>query len=397
MAKFRYKAIDKDNQIVTGAILEDDLEIAKDVLSTKGYQVIHINRRMSVEDINLQSQLKYEQLANFCGEIGTILDAGVSIIRGLEILYEQARDKSYKKIIRGMLLNVKKGMNLSLAMEKTGVFPELLVDMVESGEISSHLVDILYSMEDFYGREAGIRSKIRGAAIYPIILLVVSVVMVLFFNLFVFSEIKKIFVGMSELPTITRVFIGGLDYLNDNPLVVLGAVIGVVIFFNLLGRIPIVKFMTDRVSLRLPIIGKVKRDIISARVTSSMAIFIQSAVPLTKVLGVVESIAANKYISSLVAVAKEEIVRGRNISDAFEEVKAFDTMMVQMIRIGEETGKLEEMLFKLSDIYQKKSNIGIERLVAMIEPVFTLVVGLIVGVIIVAMAMPIFDMSSLIG
>lgn len=397
MGKFRYKAFDEKNNILKSTISDDDIELAKDQLRAKGYRIISIEKISNFDDYQLRHELNDEQLASYCGEIATILDSGVSILRGLEILYEQAEKSSYKKVIKTLLSNVKKGMNLSVAMERTEVFPELLTDMVESGEISSHLVEILFSMESFYEREAAIKSKIRGASIYPLILLAVSMAMLVFFNLFVFKELKTIFNDMTELPKLTKMLIDSLDYINANPVIVLGVIVAIITIGTALTKVAPIKFFLDKISLKLPIIGSVRKNIISARVASSMAIFIQSAVPLTKVLAVVESIAANKYISSLVAIAKEEIIRGRNISDAFEEVQAFDTMMIQMIRIGEETGKLEDMLFKLADIYEKKSNTGIERMVSMIEPLFTLVVGLLVGVIIVAMAMPIFDMSSLIG
>ena len=395
MAKFRYKAFDDLGAVINDVIEEDDIDLAKDRLEDKDYQVIRIVHKRSLSDYSFAAKLNDELLASFCGEIGTILESGVSILKGLEILYEQAVNKNYKKVIGDVLINVKKGMNLSMAMERAEVFPELLTDMVHSGEISSHLVDILFSMEDFYTREANIKGKIKSASVYPVILLLVSVGMILFFNFFVFSELKTIFEDMTELPALTQGLISSMDFLNNNPLIVLGAVAGVVILITIILRLDPVRYIFDKYVLELPVIGQVRKNIIYARVASSMAIFIKSAVPLTKVLSVVEAIAANKYITSLLSVAKEEIIRGQNISDAFEDSKAFDTMMVQMIRIGEETGKLEDMLFKLAEVYEKKSNVGIERMVALIEPIFTLVVGILVGIVILAMAMPIFDMSNM--
>ncbi len=397
MAKYSYKAFDASHTIIKGIVEEDDISVAKDVLVSRGLQVIAIRKKIVLGDVRIGGGLTMEQLSGFCGEVAVILGSGVSILRGLEILYEQATDRYYKRVIGDMQKNVKKGMNLSLAMEQTKSFPDLLVDMVASGEVSSHLVDVLFSMEDFYGREASIRSKIKGAAIYPLILLGVAIVMVIFFNLFVFSELKKLFAGMDDLPLMTRTLIGGMDYMNEHPLTIMGVAVGSFFLIYILREMPLLRLFFDRTSLQMPVIGQVKKDIIAARVSASMAIFIQSAVPLTKVLEVVSTIAANRHTSRLIDEAKEEIIRGRNISDAFEEAGAFETMVVQMIRIGEETGKLEEMLFKLASIYEKKSSTGIARLVALIEPMFTLVVGLVVGVVIFAMAMPIFNMSSLLG
>ncbi len=396
MPKFKYQAFDEELKVIKNSIVDDDIDLATDQLLNKGYQIIWIKQITSLSDLSYKRTLSEELLASYCGEIATILDSGVSILRGLEILYEQSDKKNYKKVVFDVLTNVRKGMNLSLAMEKTGVFPSLLTDMVESGEISSHLTEILTSMENFYAREASIKGKIRSASIYPMILLAVSIGMILFFNFFVFSELKTIFEDLEELPALTNALIGSLEYLNSNPFVVISVIIAAILFAYGLMQIEGVKYFIDKLTLRIPVFGRVRMNILSSRVASSMAVFIRSAVPLVKVLSVVQSIVANAYISKLMGEAKEEITRGQNISDAFEDVQAFDSMMVQMIRIGEETGKLEEMLFKLADIYEKKSETGIERMVSLIEPVFTLVVGVLVAIVIVAMAMPIFDMSSMI-
>lgn len=397
MAKFKYHAFNEEGAIVKNFIVDEDIELAKDRLINMKLQVIKIKRVFSMLDLKYRKILNEERLSAFCGEIGIILDSGVTIMRGLEMLIAQTDDKSYKEVLVNIHSGVKKGLNLSTSMEKTGVFPNLLTDMVASGEISSHLTEILFSMEDFYAREASIKAKIKSASIYPMILLVVAVLMVIFFNFFVFKEMKTLFDGMDNLPGLTNALISGLDYLNANPFIVIGAIVAVVAVVRMLLGLEFVSYVVDKLSLKLPVFGQVKMNIITSRVSSSMAIFIKSAVPLVKVLGVVELLAANKYVSEKVAIAKEEIKRGRSIADAFDDADVFDPMLVQMIRVGEETGKLEEMLFRLASIYEKKTEIGIKRLVALIEPIFTLVVGIVVAVIIVAMALPIFDMSSMIN
>lgn len=396
MAKFKYHAFNEEGIIIKNSIEEEDIELAKDKLVSLKLQIIKIERVFSFKDLSYRKMLNEDRLSAFCGEVGIILDSGVTIMRGLEMLIAQTDDKSYELILKDIHSGVKKGLNLSTSMEKTGVFPNLLTDMVASGELSSHLTEILFSMEDFYAREAAIKAKIKSASIYPIILLVVSVLMVIFFNFFVFNEMKTLFDGMDNLPALTNALISGLDYLNAHPFIVFGTGLAVIVLIKLLLGLEFVKYVYDRMSLKFPVFGTVKMNIITSRVSSSMAIFIKSAVPLVKVLGVVELLADNKYVSEKVAIAKEEIKRGRSIADAFDDADVFEPMLVQMIRVGEETGKLEEMLFRLASIYEKKTDIGIKRLVSLIEPVFTLVVGIIVAVIIVAMALPIFDMSSMI-
>lgn len=393
--EFEFLAFDAEGKQIKDKIVEDDLDLAIEQLKARNFQLISIRRKFSMDKFSFNKKLNEEQLANFCGEVGIIFDSGVTIIRGLEIQIAQTQKKNYKAVLVNIYKNVKKGLNLSTAMKQVGVFPELLTDMVASGEMTSHLAEILFSMEDFYKREAAIKSKIKSASIYPVILLCAAVVMVLFFNVFVFSELKSLFDGIDNLPFITSVLIQSLNYLNSHPINILLAIAIAIIGYQALIRLDMVRQFMDRISLNIPVVGAVKMNIITSRVASSMAIFIKSAVPLVKVLTVVELLVDNQYISNKMSGAKEHIIRGQNIADAFEDCDVFDPMLVQMIRVGEETGKLEEMLFRLADIYEKRTETGITSLVALIEPAFTLVVGVLVGIIILAMAMPIFNMSSM--
>jgi len=397
MAKFKYHAFNEEGLIIKKFIIEEDIELAKDRLANLKLQIIRIKRVFTFKDLKYRKMLNEEMLSAYCGEIGIILDSGVNIMRGLEMLIAQTDDKSYEVILADIYSGVKKGLNLSMAMEKTGVFPDLLTDMVASGELSSHLTEILFSMEDFYAREASIKAKIKSASIYPIILLMVAVAMVIFFNFFVFSEMKTLFDGLDQLPALTYALISGLDYLNAHPFIVGGSILAFIVLIRTLLGLEYVRYIFDKTSLAFPVFGQVKMNIITSRVASSMAIFIKSAVPLVKILDVVKLLVANKYVSEKVSIATEEIKRGRSIADAFDDADVFEPMLVQMIRVGEETGKLEEMLFRLASIYEKKTEIGIKRLVSLIEPIFTLVVGIVVAVIIIAMALPIFDMSSMIN
>ncbi len=395
MSKFKYYAFNEDGNIVKNYIVEDDIEVAKEKLHNKHYQIIKITPIFHIQGLSLVKPLKEDILAGFCGNVAVILDSGVTIIRGLDILAEQTHNKAYKSILVGLLNKIKKGQKMSTAMGSLVVFPQLLVDMIAAGELTGNLTDILFSMEKFYAREVAIKSRIKSASIYPIILLAAAVMMILFFNLFVFTELKGLFQNMDDLPKMTSLLIGGLEYLNNHPLRLTIILIIGILMIKAIFRIETISFNKDKFMLYAPVFGRVKKDLVMARVSSSMAIFIRASIPLVRVLTILEALVANKYIGKYIATARLEITEGSNIADAFSRCDVFDSMMIQMIRIGEETGKLEEMLFRLADIYEKKSEAGISRIVALIEPAFTLVVGVLVGAVIIAMAMPIFNMSSM--
>lgn len=395
MAKYRIDALNDKNELIHSTMIEEDLDTVKEKLSIMNFQVIRIKKAFSFSDVIATKTLNSEDLADYCNQVAIILDSGVTILRGIDILVLQEDKPSKKIVLKQIQRNLQKGLNLSGAMKNTGVFPELLTDMISSGEMSGNLPQILYSMEDFYTREATIRSRIKSASIYPTILLAASVLMVLFFNFFVFSELKSLFTGIKNMPAITAALINTLEFLNTHPFTVI-VVIGILIFvYKGITAIDAVKLYSDRVVLTLPVIGRVKKEIMMSRITSSMAIFIKSAIPLVKAMTIVEAIVSNKYIEKRIVIAKEDIIRGQSIATAFDDCDVFDPMMIQMIRVGEETGKLEDMLFRLASIYEKKCNVGISRMVAMIEPMFTLFVGVLVGFVIVAMALPIFQMSNM--
>ena len=394
MQKFIYKACDKQLNIVKGYIEEDDVEAAREKLLSKDLKVISLKKSSGLSEIIKRKRLmKDGEIASFCGQIGTILDSGVSLLRGLEILEVQTSNKRHKGVIGNILIGVRRGKSLAKSMEDTKVFPKALTDMVMSGEISGNVDKILFNMEDFYEREASIKSKIKSASIYPVILLFVAVGMIIFFNFFIFNELKELFAGM-KLPTATAAMFSVISYLNTNYLQVLGFIALLILLGKYLLDKPKVRYVVHRRILTFPIIGQVKNQIIIARFTRSMAIFLKSGVPLLTVLENLQLIVDNYFVSFKLSEAKELIIKGEGIANSLERKQLFEPMVLQMLKVGEETGKLEEMLYRLADIYDKKVDTGIKRLVALIEPVFTLTAGIIVGIIILAVAMPIMQMAQ---
>ncbi|MCJ7689221.1 MAG: type II secretion system F family protein [Clostridiaceae bacterium] len=352
-------------------------------------------QKKNFSDLSIfNKKLTDTQFSGFCGQLAIIINAGVNILKGLEVMEEQTKDKKLKIIIANIHTSVKRGNMLGKAMEATGAFPSLLYDMVTSGELSGNMDSMLFNMETYYEKEANIKNKVKAASVYPIILLVSAVGMILFFNFFIFPEVKSLFADSNELPFITKALIGSLNYLNSHPLNIIISIVGVILFFKYLSSFKSVKYWKDSVTLKIPALSTVKRDVITARFSRSMALFLKSGVPILSILDSLQLIVDNYYIAGKIEKVKIDMVNGSNISDAIETHGVFEPLVVQMIRVGEETGKLDETLYKLAEIYDKRADTGITKLMAMIEPVFTLVVGVFVAVIILAMAMPIMNMTS---
>ncbi|MBU5485344.1 type II secretion system F family protein [Clostridium sp. MSJ-11] len=393
MNRFVYKASDENLNIIKGYIEEQSLESAMEQLRSRGLKIIYVKKSVSIYNLKIGRQtLKYEEIAGFCGQVAVIINTGVSIIKGLEIIANQ--DKKLKKPCEEVLIGLRKGETFANSMKASGIFPQLLIDMVYSGEISGNLDEVLFNMEGFYRREGEVKSKIKGAAIYPAVLFVLTISMMFFFNFFILSKLKQIFEDVDNLPFITRFVLGAMNFINNNSLFLAVTLLLFIIIIKYILDIPKVTMYIDRISLSIPILGELKRNVVINRFSRSMGIFIKSAVPIINALENIEDVIENKYIGFKIGNAKREIINGISIGEALEEQGLFDTLTIQMIKIGEETGKLEEMFFKLTDIYDKKVETNINRMMTLVEPVFTLIIGLFVGIIIIAIAMPILQMSN---
>ena len=395
MQKYTYRAWDKNFKTVNGTVEEDNIESAKQALATQGLNVIEIGEFKDVlNDSFFRVKIKDEDLGNFCGQLAIIINSGVNLISGLEIILKQTKNKRMKKIIENVATGVRRGRTLAQAMEDDGNFPLLLIDMVRAGESSGQVDSMLLNLESLYEREATIKNKIKSASVYPIILVVMSIGMLIFFNSFIMKELKDLFTDNENLPLITKILLAAMDAFDKNMYYIIGGIIGAFILFKFLKTKKNIKFVLDKFALSVPVIGGVRKDILASRFTRNMGLFIKSGVPILTVFENLKMVVDNEYISLRINEIKDDVVNGNTIAYALERSKIFDPLVVQMIQVGEETGTLEDLLAKVADIYDKKAETGITRLMTMIEPAFTLFIGVFIGVVILAMALPVFQMTQ---
>lgn len=395
MQKYVYKAWDSKYKLINGSIEEENINSAKQLLIEKGLYIIEINEFKDLLNNKLfQIKIKDEELANFCGQLAVIISSGVNLISGLDIIAKQIKNKRMKKILENIVMGVKRGRTLSQAMKDDGKLPNLLIDMVKAGESSGQVDTMLYNLETFYEREASIKSKIKSASVYPTILLFMSVGMIIFFNNFIFVELKDLFTDNENLPLITKLLLISMDALNNNTVPIIIGVISIIIMFKYLMTKHQINYIFNEILLNIPLIGKLKKEILVSRFTRSMGLFIRSGVSLLIIFDNLKLIVNNDFVSAKIDEAKQDVVNGNTIAYALDKSKLFEPIVVQMIEVGEETGTLEEILFKIAAIYDKKSEASISKLMALIEPIFTLLIGIFIAVLILAMALPVFQMTS---
>jgi type IV pilus assembly protein PilC len=395
MDKYSYKAWNDKFEVVKGKIEDEDIETAKDRLKLQGLTVIDISKAFDLNEISFSSlKLKDGELANFCGQMGMILNSGLNVMSGLEVLKSQMKEKKFQKIVGIMHANVRRGRSLAAAMQDTNAFPKLLCDMIASGELSGNVDEAFFNMEAFYERESRIRSKIVTASIYPAMLLLVAVGMVGFFNIFVFKELGSLFSDMENLPAATKILLGFMNFLNGNSGYILISIVTLVFSLMYAAKHEKSAYFMDKIKLMMPMVGEFRIHMITARFSRSMALFLKSGVPMLNVMESLKLLVDNQYVAVKIEDVKNELINGRSISSSLEKQNIFEPIVVQMIRVGEETGRLEESLGNLANIYDKKIEAEVTKLMALIEPAFTLIIGICVAVLILAIAMPVMNMTS---
>jgi len=398
MPNYKYRGWDKDRKIVKGIIAGPDVVTATEKIRELLIIPIQVEEKVVPKDLfPPRRRIREQELINFCGHMAMMIQSGVNILLSLEILEEQSKVKEIRKIYTSILEQVKRGDALSTAMESTSEFPELLVDMVRVGESTGDLDGILLNMEEYYQRDSTVRNKVKAAMIYPKILVFATFCTILFFVYFIVPAFKDMFTDMDNLPLATRLLLGVTNFFNNNTLLVFGTGAVIVLILIILRRNPTYMDMKDKAVLTVPVLGVFKRQVIISRVSRSLGVFLKSGIPVFEALHATKNIIKNRHVEKGFDAAIDRIMTGTSLSQAFEEQRLFDPMVYGLLRIGQETGRLDDMLYKLASIYDKKVEFSLTKLVARIEPLMILVIGGVVGFIIIAIAVPILSMSQNIG
>ena len=396
---FKYKIIDEKQDLATGKLEAVDLEAAKRIMYGNGWQIIEVRESSNILlwlNKPLDNKLSYEAISNFCTQMAMMIRTGSNIVKGLEILKSQTNDKKLKTTLEVLITEVSRGSSLSDAMKACkGSLPELLVNLVAIGEMSGNLDIVFKNMSDYYDRENFIRKKVISAAVYPVVLTVVLIMLVAFFINFILPEIATLFSESGgQLPLITRMVISSTTFLAHYFWLIILLIGTLVMLYFRLARIPGIRLKLDILKLRLPLVGRNINNLITARYCRTMALFLKASIPIVPILNAIEKIMGNEVPRLAVARAKEKIVKGKGLAEAFGEEQFFDEMVIQMMTIGEETGQLDDLMEEIANYYDKQVEIGITRMVALVEPIFTIIIGILAALMIISIALPIFDLSE---
>ncbi len=404
MAFFRYKAVTPDGKVVEGTLEAVDQEAVLDRLQEQGQLPIKV---FSGEDaggflsreIRLPWQRKkvpQRDLLIFSQELSTLVKAGLTLDRSLSVLSDLTENASLSEVVRDLLREIKEGKALSEALSAhPQVFPKVYVNMVRAGEVGGALDQILSRLVDYLEDVEELRSYLISALIYPCILTSVGAASIIVMMAVVIPQFADIFENAgAPVPFPMKVLLGLSGFLTGYWWLILLVIGGGGYWIHSRLKTEEGRLKWDHQMLKLPIFGSVLRKIEVSRFCRTLGTLLQSAVPLIQSINIVKEIVENKAIASTMESIKSGVKKGEGLAVPIRDAGIFPPFALHLLAVGEETGKLDDMLLQIAETYDRELRISLKRLVALFEPVIILVMGLIIGVIVVSMLYSIFSIND---
>lgn len=395
MPKYKYKAKDSNGKVSKGIMEAADELALYQSLRTDGRYLVS-SKDLEEDKLKSRRKMKASVLADFCRQLGTLLKAGVSLVRSLNIIANEIGVRSTdKETYQNLLNSIRQGIPLSEAMGEQGkTFPVLLVSMMRSAEANGNLDQTSLRMAEHYEKENRLNGKVRNAMIYPIILSILLVCVIIFILSYLVPQFQDIFDTMESLPLPTVILLGLSSGIKKYWPFVLLAVAVIVLGLRLLFRIPKVRWKKDQIKLRLPVIGQLLRKIYTARFARTLCSLYSSGIPIIQAMQIGSSTVGNRYIEEQFGGAVDAIRRGESLSVSLMGIDGFQNKLASAILVGEETGSLDEMLDSVAESLEFEAERALERLVTLLEPVLIILMALIIGFVVVAVILPIYQSYS---
>ncbi len=401
MPIFKYVAKDDEGNTVNDFIEAKDEMVALDMLRVKNLIIISISQQKQVKVSKRfgSKGVKGEELVIFSRQLATMVNAGIPLVQSLDILSEQMDSINFRQVVTTVRGDVESGSSLSAALEKhPKIFTLLYTNMVKAGETSGMLDEILDRLAGYLEKNGSLQRKVKSAMVYPAVVSLMAMSITLVLLLKVIPTFKEIFSTLGgTLPLPTQILIGVSDTLRKYFLyaVISLGLIGVGI--GKLVQTPKGRRKLDELKLNIPVFGPLLRKVAVARFSRTLSTLIRSGVPILGALEIVGKTSGNVVIEDAVEKARIGIREGESISAPLAMSKAFPPMVTRMISVGEESGELEKMLTKIADFYEDQVDAAVSGLTSLIEPLIIAFLGIVVGSIVIAMFLPIFKLTELIG
>jgi type IV pilus assembly protein PilC len=403
MAAFAYSAINAQGVELAGEITAGDLAAAREQLRVKGLLAQSIKELdggagVGQTSITFGKAVKAKSLQIFSRQFATMIEAGLNVVGSLVILEEQTSDQALAACVNELRKDVEGGLLLSEAMARhPKVFSRLYVSMVEAGEAAGILDIVLDRVAFQIEKQEAIRRRIKGAMVYPTMVLIFATLVLIGMLMFLVPVFVKIFGQLGgQLPTLTQYVVSASNLLKDRPYVLLLIPLAVWSFFRWKGT-ETGRQNWDKFKLKLPMkIGDTVLKVTMARFSRTLSTLVAAGVDIIKALEITGQTAGNWVIEDALAGVRTKVHEGVPIAQPLIENEIFPPMVAQMVKIGEETGELEKMLGKIADFYEDEVDAAVSSLSSLVEPIMMIGVGIMVGIVIIAMYLPMFKMLTLV-
>jgi len=404
MPTFKFEAMSTTGEEVKDSVDAGSEEEAQQKIRQMGYFVTRIQetgggkkavkgkqkKRKKKGQVFTIGGVSSKQLCTFTRQFSTLQDAGLPVLRSLKILEGQMKSGVLKNALIDVVDDVESGATLSEAFAKhPKCFDRLYVNMVKAGEAGGALEVILQRLADFKEKAQSLKRKIIGAMVYPIVVILVAVAILAFILIYIIPKFKKIFEDFDmKLPQITQILLDVSDFAVDYFWVAPLVVIGWFLFIKLVKLFRKGRYVVDWVKLHIPVVGSIIEKTIVARTTRTLGTLVASGVPILEALSIVKETCNNAVFESMYQKVYESIREGETIAVPMKESRLVDDMVVNMIDVGEETGELDKMLYKIAEVYEEEVDVLVESLVSLLEPLMIVFLGGCVGFIVVALFYP---------
>jgi general secretion pathway protein F len=407
MAVFEYSALDASGKKVSGIIDADSAAAARQKLrAARIFPVsVHESRAGEVkperQPFSLgrrRRRIRPAEAAMLTRQLATLLGAGFPLVPALDTLLSQGRSHTFNRILAQVKDSVVAGSSFAAALARyPGTFSTLFINMVRAGETSGTLEIVLDRLAEIGEKQEELKNRIRSAMTYPLLMLAVGLLVLFFLLTYIVPSITTIFSDMNQvLPAPTRFLIRLSALVQSGWWLLLLAVAGLVALVRMLGKTAKGRFLIDRSLLRLPAVGALVRKMAVARFSRTLGSLLENGVVLLAALEIVKNVVGNVLLADAVASAAREVGKGQGLGNALAASRVFPDLPIQMISVGEQSGQLEAMLYKVADVYENEVQAAILRMTSLLEPVMILLMGIVVGFIVLAICLPIFEMNTLI-
>ena len=406
MAVYEYKGLDGAGKVAKGIIDADSPRQARAKLRRSGIFPTDITidrqtKKSVAEGVSigeLFTRIRIQDISIMTRQMATLLGAGLPIVEALNALIDQTENLRLKKVITQVRESVNEGSSLADAMSRfPKVFSELYVNMINAGESSGALDIVLKRLADFMESQVMLRNKVLSTLSYPLILVIVGIAILSFLLIYVVPKVVRIFDELQQaLPIPTMILISVTDFLRDYWWVLLLVIGGILFALRQYFTTESGHRSYDQMILKIPLTGKLLRIIVTTRFARTLAILLNSGIPLLRSMDIARAVVNNAIISEVIESAIEAIREGEAIAEPLRRSKVFPSMVTHMIAVGEKTGELEQMLFRVSEAYDSEVETTISRMTSLLGPIVILLLGGVVLFIVLAILLPMFEMNQIV-